>query len=118
MGIVTDGRAEDARKVIKDESMTWPNVLEGGDKIAEQYHVKSNPSFFVIDRDGKLVVSSRDLQASFDSTAVTSRAYFKEVAAGWHVDRKYLSESSGSGWLVLRNERRKPRYVIPELNVY
>ena len=52
LGVVTDGRAEEARKVIEAERMDWPNVLKGGDKIAEQYHVQSNPGYFVIDAKG------------------------------------------------------------------
>jgi peroxiredoxin len=52
LGIVTDGRCEEARKIIESEGMTWPNLLGGGDKVAEQYHVKSNPSYFVLDADG------------------------------------------------------------------
>lgn len=67
VGIVTDGRAEDARKVIADESMTWPNVLEGGDKIAEQYHVKSNPSFFVIDAAGVIRLTGQALPSQLDT---------------------------------------------------
>lgn len=66
VGIVSDGRAEDARKVITDESMTWPNVLEGGDKIAAQYHVKSNPCFFVIDPAGIIRLAGQALPSDLD----------------------------------------------------
>jgi peroxiredoxin len=52
LGVVTDGRAEEARKVIEAEAMAWPNILKGGDKVAEQYHVRSNPSYFIIDAQG------------------------------------------------------------------
>ena len=52
LGIVTDGRADEARKLIETETMTWPNIVKGGDKIAERYHVKSNPSYFVVDASG------------------------------------------------------------------
>ena len=52
LGVVTDGRAEEARKVIEAEGMSWPNILKGGDKVAAQYHVRSNPSYFVIDAQG------------------------------------------------------------------
>ena len=66
VGVVTDGRAEDARKVITDESMTWPNVVEGGDKIAAQYHVQSNPCFFVIDVAGVIRLKGQALPSEVD----------------------------------------------------
>ena len=67
LGVVTDGRAEDARKVIKTERMSWPNVLSGGDKIAEQYHVQSNPSYFVIDAEGVIRSKGFVLPSTLDA---------------------------------------------------
>ncbi len=66
LGIVTDGKGEDARKILDSEGITWPNILAGGDKVAEQYHVKSNPDYFIIDAagvirwKGQISASSRD----------------------------------------------------------
>ena len=52
LGIVTDGKADDARKVIAAEKMDWPNLVTGGDKVAEQYHVSSSQTYFVLDASG------------------------------------------------------------------
>jgi peroxiredoxin len=52
LGVVTDDKADDARKVIDSEKMTWPIMVSGGDKVAELYHVKSNPDYFVLDAAG------------------------------------------------------------------
>jgi RNA polymerase sigma factor (sigma-70 family) len=67
LGVVTDGRAEEARKVIEAEGMAWPNVLNGGDKIAEQYHVQSNPSYFVIDAKGVIRSKGYALPSALDA---------------------------------------------------
>jgi len=52
LGVVTDGRGESARKVVESEGMTWPNILSGGDKVAERYHITGNPSYYVVDANG------------------------------------------------------------------
>ena len=52
LGVVTDGQADAARKIIASEKMTWPNVVVGGDKVAERYHISSNPSYYVLDAAG------------------------------------------------------------------
>ena len=64
LGIVTDGRADEARKLIEAERMTWPNLVGGGDKVADQYHVNSNPWFFVIDAAGVIRAKGRMEAAS------------------------------------------------------
>ena len=52
LGIVSDGKGEDARKIIDAEGISWPNLLAGGDQVAEEYHVAGNPGYFVLDADG------------------------------------------------------------------
>ncbi len=81
LGVVTDGRAEEARKVIETERMSWPNVLKGGDKIAEQYHVQSNPSYFVIDADGVIRSKGYVLPSTLDAL-VEKLVSEKEAARG------------------------------------
>ncbi len=66
LGVVTDGRAEEARKVIEAEKMDWPNVLKGGDKVAEQYHVQSNPGYYVIDAKGVIRAKGSLLPSMLD----------------------------------------------------
>jgi RNA polymerase sigma factor (sigma-70 family) len=66
LGVVSDGRCEEARKVIEAQGMAWPNVLKGGDKVAEQYHVRSNPSYFVIDARGVIRTKGYLLPSTLD----------------------------------------------------
>jgi RNA polymerase sigma factor (sigma-70 family) len=66
LGIVTDGRADDARKVIEAEKITWPNLLVGGDKVAQQYHVSGNPSYFVLDAAGVIRSKGHILPSQLD----------------------------------------------------
>ena len=66
LGVVTDAGADAARKMIEAEKMTWPNVIKGGDKIAEQYHVRSSPTHFVIDAAGVIRSKGHMLPSQLD----------------------------------------------------
>lgn len=52
LGVVGFGSNDDAQKVIDSEKIAWPNVLEGGEAIAERYHVEGFPTHIVIDAQG------------------------------------------------------------------
>jgi RNA polymerase sigma factor (sigma-70 family) len=69
LGVVTDGRADDARKVIESEKMTWPNVVVGGEKVAERYHITGNPSYFVLDAAGVIRAKGYLLASDMDQLA-------------------------------------------------
>ena len=69
LGIVTDGRGEAARKVIESEGMTWPNVLGGGEKVTDRYHITANPAYFVVDADGLIRAKGLMDAASIDKLA-------------------------------------------------
>jgi len=69
LGIVTDGRGEEARKIIESEGITWPNLVGGGDVVAERYHVRSNPSYFVLDADGVIRSKGHIDAGSLDTLA-------------------------------------------------
>jgi RNA polymerase sigma factor (sigma-70 family) len=66
LGVVTDGGTEGARKMIVDEKMTWPNIIKGGDKIAEQYHLRSSPTYFIIDAAGIIRSKGHMLPSQLD----------------------------------------------------
>jgi RNA polymerase sigma factor (sigma-70 family) len=59
LGIVSDGRNQDARRIIETEGISWPNLVSGGDKVAAQYHVASNPAYFVLDAAGVIRAKGR-----------------------------------------------------------
>ena len=52
LGIVCDDQSDAARKVVDSEMIAWPNILKGGEAIAERYHVEGYPSHVVIDAQG------------------------------------------------------------------
>jgi peroxiredoxin len=85
LGVVTDGRAEEARKVIAAEKMAWPNLVQGGDRVAELYHVRSNPSYFIIDAKG----------------VIRSKGYLLPSALDQFVE-KLVSETEGSSSVGFR----------------
>ena len=62
LGVNCDEDAEAARKVVRDERITWPNASDGSKQvgpcevdmgpIAGRYHVRGLPSVFVLDAKG------------------------------------------------------------------
>ena len=61
LGVVSDGRNDDARKVIESRSITWPNILAGGQAITERYHIEGFPSHIVIDAQGVIRAKGFDI---------------------------------------------------------
>jgi thiol-disulfide isomerase/thioredoxin len=55
-GVNTWERA-DAKKYMSDKKFTYGLLLKG-DKVAEQYKVKGIPTFYVIDKEGKIAFSA------------------------------------------------------------
>lgn len=57
LGVNTDADAAAARKVMETQGVTWPNWADGepgAGPIANLYHVRSYPTVYVIDADGKI----------------------------------------------------------------
>ncbi|MFT6982128.1 MAG: peroxiredoxin [Crocinitomicaceae bacterium] len=57
-------RAPDAwKKAIKDDGLKWKNhCIDDGGKVSAQYGVKSIPTAFLIDGDGKIIASGTDIR--------------------------------------------------------
>jgi hypothetical protein len=79
LGVVGDGRNDDAREVIASESIAWPNVLEGGQAIVDRYHIEGFPSHVVIDAQG--VIRSKHHLAPEDLAAFLERLVKEAEAA-------------------------------------
>jgi RNA polymerase sigma factor (sigma-70 family) len=67
LGIVSREPIDDAREVIESEKVSWPNILTGGEAIAERYHVEGYPTHILIDAQG--VIRSKKRHGSSDLPA-------------------------------------------------
>jgi hypothetical protein len=55
LGVASEANKDTARGVIARERITWPNWYDGAPglgPIAKRYHIRSNPSVFVLDAKG------------------------------------------------------------------
>ncbi len=74
LGVVGDGNGDAARKVIEDQKMTWPNLVTGGEKVSERYHVTGYPTQFVIDAQGVIAPGSICFRPTSRSSSTSSCA--------------------------------------------
>jgi len=86
LGIVGDGRNDDARKVIASESIAWPNVLEGGQAVVDRYHIEGFPSHVVVDAEGMIRAKDRyipeDLSTFLEPFVKEAEAAAKKAPPG------------------------------------
>lgn len=83
LGVNTDDDADAARKVMEAEGIAWPNWHDGhpGEgPIIDRYHVRSYPTVYVIDAEGK-IRSKKSLGTSLD-TLVEKLVAEREAASG------------------------------------
>ena len=57
ISISRDKNAEDWKKAIEDEQLTWPNFLDESD-IAKLYKVRAIPTMYLVDADGRIVAEN------------------------------------------------------------
>lgn len=57
ISISRDRNAEDWKKAIEDEQLTWPNFLDESD-IAKLYKVRAIPTMYLVDADGRIVAEN------------------------------------------------------------
>ncbi|MNS87275.1 Thiol-disulfide oxidoreductase ResA [compost metagenome] len=55
LGISTDMMLDNWKKAVKDDGMTWVNVVDPESKVSGQYHINSIPSNFLLDPTGKII---------------------------------------------------------------
>lgn len=55
LGISTDMMLNNWKKAVKDDGMTWVNVVDPESKVSGQYNIKSIPSNFLLDPTGKII---------------------------------------------------------------
>lgn len=57
ISISRDKNAEDWKKAIEDEQLTWPNFLDESN-IAKLYKVRAIPTMYLVDADGRIVAEN------------------------------------------------------------
>ena len=57
IGVCHPRGAEKMMKVLKDKGIEYPIAIDTDGKVADAYHVNGYPDYFIIDRDGTLVVA-------------------------------------------------------------
>lgn len=57
ISISRDKNAEDWKKAIEDEQLTWPNFLDESD-VAKLYKVRAIPTMYLVDADGRIVAEN------------------------------------------------------------
>ncbi len=59
LGVVIDGDQAGARKVIEEQAVPWPNILDGS-AIAKRYHAeRCGPTYYVLAPDGVILWKDR-----------------------------------------------------------
>jgi cytochrome c biogenesis protein CcmG/thiol:disulfide interchange protein DsbE len=59
LGVTYQDTTADARRFVRENGLSYPNVRDVGTKLAEQYGTRSLPETFIIDREGRVVAMSR-----------------------------------------------------------
>jgi peroxiredoxin len=52
LGINVEGQVAPAQEIVDSTSVTFPIVIDDGQKVSEMYNLEAMPSTFVVDRDG------------------------------------------------------------------
>lgn len=52
LGVNVEGEASAARKITDKTKVTFPVLIDAGQKVSEEYEVEAMPSTVVVDRDG------------------------------------------------------------------
>lgn len=69
---ISDEEAAKVTPFIDQQNITYPVILDPGDKVHELFHVDGIPKTFVYNRDGAIVAQSIDMR---------TRGQFEEMLA-------------------------------------
>lgn len=67
VGISWDTGKDQLLAGIRKNNMTWPQYLDQGTKIGTQYNVASIPTLILLDKEGKMIFHSANLQSDQDT---------------------------------------------------
>lgn len=72
LGVSLDRKAEDWKKAIEEDSLTWNHVSNlqfWNDPIAKLYNIRSIPATYLLDSEGKIIAKDLRGQALYDKVA-------------------------------------------------
>ena len=72
LGVSLDRKAEDWKKAIEQDSLTWnhvSNLQHWNDPIAKLYNIRSIPATYLLDSEGKIIAKDLRGQALYDKVA-------------------------------------------------
>lgn len=72
LGVSLDRKAEDWKKAIEEDSLTWSHVSNlqfWNDPIAKLYNIRSIPATYLLDSEGKIIAKDLRGQALYDKVA-------------------------------------------------
>jgi peroxiredoxin len=52
LGVNVEGEVEPAREIVDKTQVTFPILIDDGQKVSEMYNLQAMPSTVVVDRDG------------------------------------------------------------------
>lgn len=55
IGISLDEELKPLQEMVTVKSISWPQVWDGDSTLRKLYNVKGTPTYYLLDRDGKIV---------------------------------------------------------------
>jgi peroxiredoxin len=55
VGVSLDEDVKLVQEMVASKGMTWPQVSDADKTVRKLYNVKGTPSYYLLDRDGKIV---------------------------------------------------------------
>lgn len=71
---ISDEDAPTVKPFVKQFNITFPVLLDTGDKVNGQYKISGIPKTFIYDRDGKLIAQAIDMRTSTQFQAMLAQA--------------------------------------------
>ena len=54
VGISLDEDIKPVQEMVTSKGLSWPQVLDADKKIRKSFNVKGTPTYYLLDRDGKI----------------------------------------------------------------
>jgi peroxiredoxin len=54
VGIALDEDIKPVQEMVNSKGMSWPQVSDADEKIRKLFNVKGTPTYYLLDRDGKI----------------------------------------------------------------
>lgn len=55
VGISLDEDLKPLQEMVTSKGISWPQVWDGDETVRKLFNVKGTPSYYLLDRDGKIV---------------------------------------------------------------